>query len=176
MLIFSVVFFTLFFKSGLFETIYQCSPTAPCGCSPNSAILSRIVGGEAASSQTWGWAVSVRYSSSNSHFCGGSVISQSHILTAAHCVEKVSSVSAANIFVGSIALSQMNYQRSISRITMHPNYSSTTFLNDIAIIKLSSPLNLNATDIDRVCLPNVSSTFLASKEYPPVNSTVSSLI
>ncbi|CAF1245382.1 unnamed protein product [Rotaria sordida] len=153
------------------QTIYSCSSTSSCGCSTNSAILTKIVGGESASSQTWGWAASLRYTSSGSHFCGGSIITNLHILTAAHCTIQLSSSPASVlVYVGSIYLSERVQIRSVSKIYIHPNYSSVNFINDISIIKLSSELNLDQNGVDIICLPNVSSSILASTEYPPVNT------
>ena len=151
---------------------YNCSSSASCGCSANSAILTKIVGGQSASSQTWGWAVSLRYSSTGSHFCGGSIISNSHILTAAHCAVKLASPSSVRVYVGSIYLSSAVPATSVSKITIHPSYSPYTFLNDIAILKLSSPLDLDQTGVDRVCLPNVSSAILSTSEYPTAGVNV----
>lgn len=154
------------------QTTYSCSPTAPCGCSANSAVLTKIVGGEAASSQTWGWMASLRYSSTETHFCGGSIISASHILTAAHCAEAVSSASSVDVFVGSIYLSVTAQTRHVSTIYVHPNYSTPSYINDIAILKLSSSLDLSQAGVNIVCLPTVSSIILASQEYPLPNTSV----
>jgi len=166
-----IVLFGTIFKS-VSSTTYICSPNATCGCSANSAVLTKIVGGEPASSQTWGWAASLRFTSTNSHFCGGSIISSSHILTAAHCAVAVSSPSAIRVYVGSIYLYTVVQVRDVSNIYVHPSYSSSTYLNDIAILKLSSPLNLNQAGVNLVCLPNVSSSVLASGEYPRIGVNV----
>ena len=154
------------------QTIYTCSPTAPCGCSANSAVLSRIVGGEQAAGQTWGWIASLRYSRSNSHFCGGSIVTDSHILTAAHCTIQLLCPSSVRVYVGSIYLSQNVQVRNVEQIYNHPSYSSSTFANDISILRLSSPLNLDQAGVDLVCLPEVSSIVLAREEYPPPNVNV----
>jgi secreted trypsin-like serine protease len=158
------------FKS-VSSVTYTCSPSAACGCSANSAVLTKIVGGEIAASQTWGWTVSLRYSSTRSHFCGGSIISASHILTAAHCTSGLTT-NSLRAYVGSVSVSSYAQVRDIALIYNHPSYSSSTYLNDIAILKLSSPLNLDQVGVDLVCLPNVSSTVLASGEYPIPNINV----
>jgi hypothetical protein len=62
---------------------YSCDSNASCGCSSNPASVTRIVGGESAATNTWGWAVSL--SLRGTSLCGGSVLSSSWIITAAHC-------------------------------------------------------------------------------------------
>lgn len=163
---FNVLFFSITLFTTVLSTTYNCSPNATCGCSGQPAILTKIVGGEVASPQTWGWAASLRYTSTGSHFCGGSIISSSHILTAAHCTVDLSSASAVRVYVGSIYLSAATQVRTVSKIYNHPSYSASTYLNDIAILKLSSPLDLNQASVDLVCLPTISSTDFNRQEYP----------
>lgn len=154
------------------QAVYTCSANASCGCSTHSAILTRIVGGESAADQTWGWMASLRYSSTNSHFCGGSIISKNHILTAAHCVVSLSSSSSIRAYVGSVNLYSVGKICDISNIFIHPNYSTSTYVNDIAILKLSSSLDLTQAGLDTICLPNVSAAILASQEYPAPKTNV----
>ena len=47
---------------------------------------SRIVGGQDADQHEWPWIVSLE--KSGKHFCGGSIISEKVVLTAAHCIAK----------------------------------------------------------------------------------------
>ena len=47
----------------------------------------RIVGGQESDHHEWPWQVSLRTTSSNFHFCGGSMIEERWVVTAAHCVD-----------------------------------------------------------------------------------------
>lgn len=137
-------------------TTYQCDTNAPCGCSTPSTVLSRIVGGEEAARGSWSWAVSIR--DRGSHFCGGSIISPLFIITAAHCTDGMQNLDDITIQVGSITLvpSSTNtaYQvRSIAEVYKHVDFDYFTFANDIALLRLSTPLNMTRGNLKPICLP-----------------------
>ena len=169
---FLILFCVVYLCRNVTSQTYNCLANATCGCSAQAAVLTKIVGGEVARSQTWGWAVSIRRRATNSHFCGGSIISTQHVLTAAHCVVGTTSA-LIRVYVGSVTLSNPNQARDVSAIRTHPGYNSDTFVNDIAILKVSPPFDLSQTGVDLVCLPDVPSTILAQGEYPAANKTVS---
>ena len=76
----------------------------------------KIVGGYTESSSTKiPYIVSVYYRSSNSHFCGGSIIATNKILTAAHCTNGQSSGSIA-IKAGDYRVSSYNQRSDVSRM------------------------------------------------------------
>ncbi|CAF1353689.1 unnamed protein product [Adineta steineri] len=146
---------------------YSCSLNSTCGCSLNSVSLTKIIGGEDARVDTWNWAVSIRIR--NAHTCGGSLISPELILTAAHCLYSISRIPSLSVTAGSIYLSQIKQQRSVSEIAIHRNYSLDTYANDIAVIRLSSPFDMNVGSLGLICLPkNIA-------EYPPKNLTVAAI-
>lgn len=47
----------------------------------------RVVGGLRAAEGQFPYMVSLRYTSTYAHFCGGTIISNRYVLTAAHCTE-----------------------------------------------------------------------------------------
>ena len=78
--------------------VYSCNSTAPCECSNRPASLTRVVGGEAAGTSIWGWAVALSISSR--YLCGGTILSSRWIITAAHCVETAQATDVT-IYAGS---------------------------------------------------------------------------
>ena len=147
------------------SVIYTCSSNATCGCSRNSAVLTRIIGGEQAAPDTWSWTVSIRRA--NSHTCGGSLISSTLVLTAAHCLVSIRSLSTLSVNVGSKYLSVAGQQRSVSNVYIHHQYDVNSLVHDIAVIRLSSPLNVDDRAVAIICLPSTSST-----DYPVANKSV----
>jgi trypsin len=159
-----MIFFFSCFLIQISFTTYSCSSNSTCGCSLNPVILTKIIGGEEVGEDTWGWAVSI--SLRNNHICGGSLISSELILTAAHCVNSIQTISSLSVTAGSKYLSIINQRRSVSEIAIHRNYHSGTFANDIAVIRLSSPFNMNDPSLTLICLPpNII-------RYPPEDITV----
>jgi secreted trypsin-like serine protease len=157
------------------EMIYSCNHNTSCGCSDKLRLHPKIVGGHNARAGTWSWVVSLRVQ--NRFLCAGSIISSSWILTAAHCFSISDDLgisifqfkpSDVTVHAGSINKKEEIQLRRVVNIIIHPKFDESNFINDIALLKLSSPLNMTDIHLARICLPNVSLNV-----YPPVNSSVS---
>jgi len=77
---------------------------------------------------------------SGSPFCSGTLIADDIVLTAGHCLEGTSASKVA-IYVGddpSVDLTSNLY--AVSEVEVHPSYNSRTIRNDIALMRLATPV------------------------------------
>ncbi|ALC38392.1 CG31728 [Drosophila busckii] len=123
---------------------------------PVSPDQERIVGGINASPHEFPW-IAVLFKSGK-QFCGGSLITNSHILTAAHCVARMTSwdVAALTAHLGDYNIRTdfevQHVSRRIKRLVRHKGFEFSTLHNDIAILTLSEPVPFS-TEIQPICLP-----------------------
>ncbi|UJR13114.1 hypothetical protein I4U23_000138 [Adineta vaga] len=156
-----------------FPILYPCDYRLTCGCSPSPVLLtpSRIVGGENALESSWSMIVSLRGNDKNKHICGGSILSDSYILTAAHCVEGGSIFNTPihiSIVAGMTNLSDSKrIHRSVNKIYIHPDYLGyrDRYRHDIAILYLNESLKINThPSLTKTCIHRVDPP-LISHEY-----------
>ncbi|XP_042160788.1 serine protease hepsin-like [Oncorhynchus tshawytscha] len=130
-------------------------------CGRRSLTEDRIVSGVDARQGSWPWQVSLQYD--GVHQCGGSIISDRWIVSAAHCFpERNRQVSRWRVLLGSIynKLTHKNVRvLEVKTVVYHSSYLPFVDPNiddnsrDIAVLALAQPLHF--TDyIQPVCLPH----------------------
>jgi len=129
------------------------------GATPPKLHHSRIVGGEVTTQGQFPSMVSVQHRSGllggSTHVCGGTILNENHILTAAHCVKGYTQGSF-NIVAGEQNLdvdSGLEDTVRSEHLELH-DYSATTGVNDIAIIRTETPLSLVPGVVEVVALPD----------------------
>ncbi|CAF2345553.1 unnamed protein product [Rotaria sp. Silwood2] len=96
------------------------------------------------------------------HICGGSIINDQWIITAAHCVVGNQNPASYVIYIGlhdRLIADEWVITRKVENITIHSKYSSQNFANDIALMKLSEKIDPYTEYYMPVCFPNVDQTF-----------------
>jgi secreted trypsin-like serine protease len=125
----------------------------------------RIVGGQNARPYEFPWQVSVRKKATNGHFCGGSVINDRWILTAAHCIiGKLAQT--LTVVVGehqrSVVQSSVRQVLNVAAVHLHPSYNTVTQQNDIGLIQVDGSILFN-DNIQPVCLAEAADLYVGRK-------------
>ncbi|HZH77636.1 MAG TPA: trypsin-like serine protease [Archangium sp.] len=119
---------------------------------PVQANAQEIVGGTATTIGANPWQVSLQ-SSSGFHFCGGSIINANWILTAQHCVNDGGVISKpARIEAGTTTISGSGQVRSVAEVVVYPGYVDASKGKDIALLRLSTPLDLSGANAKAIPL------------------------
>lgn len=117
----------------------------------SSRSANRIVGGEEAGEHEFPYQISLQWNFNEDgkeimHFCGGSLLNEYYVLTAAHCRTGYSDnghieVVAADHDVSSRDGSEQ--RRLVAEFTIHEAYDNAFGGNDIAVIRVDKPFVLN---------------------------------
>ena len=118
----------------------------------------RIVGGDEALSPI-PWQVHVHTSDKfeRNQVCGGTILDEETILSAAHCFHPLGSIDNNDYIEAGIRLEKSSSGQIVlvQEIINHPNFDDNTKDNDIAILKLKTHLTFNE-NVQPACLPKPS--------------------
>ncbi|XP_038206756.1 CLIP domain-containing serine protease 14D-like [Zerene cesonia] len=122
----------------------------------------RIVGGDLTKIGEFPWMARIKskQGSQDKYFCSGSLITDRHVLTAAHCLKSdVLSVrlgewdESTELDCQDGICSNDTIDVDIEAVILHPKFNKSNKVYDIGIIKLAKPVNFTDT-IRPICLPS----------------------
>ncbi|KAL0266286.1 UNVERIFIED_CONTAM: hypothetical protein PYX00_008876 [Menopon gallinae] len=133
----------------------------PCGM-PVVQPKPLITNGQTTSRGQWPWhAALYKNTGPNLNYsCGGTLVTDQHVVTAAHCVTREYTTAALDpkmllVYLGKYHLYIWSENeiatKEVARVNVHPNYNTTDFRSDIAVLTLSTKVEF--TDFIRpVCM------------------------
>jgi len=147
-----------FFSNSDHRPSTTAAPERNCGKPAiQPSLNSRIVGGEDAVPNSWPWQASLQRPS-GSHFCGGSLINERWIVSAAHCAP--SSPDDVVVVLGAFnkdITEETQVRYNVEGIFVIPSWNESAIDNDIMLLKLDQAVDFNDV-ISPVCMPTADMT------------------
>jgi len=127
-------------------------PTGDCQCGiKGGSDSNRIVGGQETEEHEYPWQVGLVSRGRTTPWCGGSLISERHVLTAAHCTEDLSP-RRIQVLLGEHRINDGEFTRvNVANINDDPNYDFPD--GDFSILTLRQPVTFSSS-VRPVCLPS----------------------
>uniref|UniRef100_A0A1B0AAJ3 Peptidase S1 domain-containing protein n=1 Tax=Glossina pallidipes TaxID=7398 RepID=A0A1B0AAJ3_GLOPL len=110
----------------------------------NELTAGRIVNGVETTIEKHPYQISLQDANRGSHFCGGSIISEDIIVTAAHCVSG-SNPSELKVRLGSTYNNEGGIVVGVKALKYHEKYDRDLLWYDIAVLKLEKPVKQSST-------------------------------
>lgn len=133
-------------STGVPQQTQQCGVKGPA----------RIVNGQETDVNEWPWQAAIRNHQLKSLFCGGVLIAEQWVVTAAHCAvqypQELLEVTLGDHNRDTTKTTQYTVKSSVEQLIVHPKYDVNTVDNDIALLKLSETVEYS-NGVQPVCLP-----------------------
>ncbi|XP_044081021.1 transmembrane protease serine 11A-like isoform X2 [Neovison vison] len=126
-----------------------------CGKRVVPLIVNRIMSGDIAAKAAWPWQASLQRN--NVHQCGATLVSNTWLITAAHCFTNNANPRQWTVSFGT-TINPPLVKRNVRRIIVHERYHFPAREYDIAAVQFSPRVTFT-DDIRRVCLPEASASF-----------------
>ncbi|XP_072933670.1 transmembrane protease serine 9-like [Epargyreus clarus] len=124
------------------------------GCGLSTRPHGRVMGSQPANPREWPWMASITPTGFQ-QYCGGALITDRHVLTAAHCTRRWKP-QELNVRLGEYDFKRNDDSRSynfkVIEIRQHENFQISNYHNDMAILKLHRAAVFN-TYVWPICLP-----------------------
>jgi len=134
--------------------------TEECGHTPIAPDLQRVVGGQPAEPYSWPWQAELCLNRNpiRCSFCGGTLIDNQHIMSAAHCIATY--LEQPWMFFWKLGSYDTRHDNEpgeiivgVSHVNMHPQYQNPLDQsNDLSIFRLNETIQFN-DHIQPICLP-----------------------
>ena len=147
-----------YFAVSLVSSQSQVLSSCQCG---QQYIKTRVVGGREAIPNHYPWMVAIT-DTRGYPVCGGTLINNQWILTAAHCVQTNRDETNTMVALGAHQRKPFEQLERVSYIKIHEDYTSNKDpsryqYNDIALIRLETPIDFTSK-VAPVCLPSPTMT------------------
>lgn len=132
------------------------------GCGVATKQFPKIAGGRPADPGEYPWmAALITRNAASGAFCGGVLITDRHVLSAAHCSNRIK-IQDLFVRLGEYSFEMVNETRTrdfrVSEIRQHYDFDAATYENDIAILKLIRPSVFNSY-IWPICMPSMNDNY-----------------
>ncbi|KAG5681288.1 hypothetical protein PVAND_010739 [Polypedilum vanderplanki] len=132
------------------------------GCGIATKQFPKITGGRPADPQEYPWmAALITSRKATGAFCGGVLITDRHVLSAAHCSNRIK-IQDLYVRLGEYSFEAANETRSrdfrVEEIRQHVDFDMATYENDIALLKILRAAVFNSY-IWPICMPPMSDTY-----------------
>uniref|UniRef100_A0A096LRU8 Coagulation factor IXa n=1 Tax=Poecilia formosa TaxID=48698 RepID=A0A096LRU8_POEFO len=149
------------------------TPTAAAASTTEPDLDSRIVGGRSVAPGEIPWQVGLIAKPSGRLFCGGSILSERWVITAAHCLREAAGSFSVRVGEHNTEITEgreKDYE--VLEEQPHPRYNATLdiYNHDIALLYLKEPISFSAT-VRPICIGPMA--FIEDLVKQPSPATVS---